>query len=77
LFDLVAALDGAPQQDCCLLSVGGCDNQDICGVNEVIRDAEQVFYAFLRSETAASLARKMFRERGPLGAPAWGLRPAR
>lgn len=74
LFDLVAALDGAPQDGCCLLSVGGCGNQAACGVNEVIRDAERAFYSFLESETAASLAAKMFRERGPLGAPRWARR---
>jgi DNA-binding IscR family transcriptional regulator len=75
LYDLVAALDGAPPEGCCLLSVGGCSNQTGCGVHDVIAEAEEVFYAFLRAETAASLARKMFRDRGPLGGPAWDERP--
>jgi Rrf2 family protein len=74
LYDLISAVDGLPQDGCCLLSVGGCTNQPCCGVNEVIRDAEEAFYAFLRGQTAASLAQKMFRERGPLGTPAWDRR---
>jgi len=74
LLDLVVALDGGPTEGCCLLSVGGCSNQSGCGVNEVICNAERALAEFLGSETAASLAAKMFRQRGPLGTPAW---PAR
>jgi Rrf2 family protein len=77
LLDLVVALDGGPQEGCCLLSVGGCSNQGSCGVNEVIHDAERAFTQFLAAETAASLAAKMFRQRGPLGKPAWTARAAR
>ena len=77
LVEIVVALDGGPQEGCCLLSVGGCSNQGCCGVNEVIRDAERAFLDFLASQTAASLGAKMFRERGPLGTPAWPARAGR
>jgi len=58
--DIVGAVDGLPVEQCCLLSVGGCDRQETCGVNSLIRRAQETFYDFLAGETAASLAEKMF-----------------
>ena len=67
--DIVTAVDGNPVGQCCLLSIGGCSNQADCGVNQLIQKAEASFYDYLASETAGSLARKMFGDRGPAGFP--------
>jgi len=60
LVEIVRALDGSNEEQCCLLSIGPCDNRGNCGVFRVIQDAERSFYGFLEGETAASLAKKMF-----------------
>jgi len=60
LVEIVRALDGAEEEQCCLLSIGPCGNRDNCGVFRVIQDAERSFYGFLEGESADSLSRKMF-----------------
>lgn len=68
IIDVVAAMDGHPMKECCLLSVGGgCDNQTSCGVSQVIHGAQKSFYDFLSAETADSLCRKMFGKRAATG----------
>ena len=66
--DVVAAVDGWPVEQCCLLSVGGCNNQGDCGVFDVVNSAQTAFFDMLSGETAGSLARKMFRTKPPVGA---------
>jgi DNA-binding IscR family transcriptional regulator len=73
---LFRSLEGQPQGGCCLLSVGGCNNQATCGVHSVIHGAERQFFDFLAAESARSLGEKMFALRGPLGAPIWRERTA-
>jgi Rrf2 family iron-sulfur cluster assembly transcriptional regulator len=63
--EIVAAVDGMPMEDCCMLSVGGCDNQAECGVHELLNSAQSAFYEFLTDETADSLSRRMFGRRSP------------
>jgi Rrf2 family protein len=65
IVDVVAAVDGVPVEECCLLSVGQCPNQPQCGVNHIIQEAQDQFYGFLARETAESLANKMFVARRP------------
>jgi Rrf2 family protein len=68
IIDVVAAMDGHPMKECCLLSVGGgCDNQTTCGVSQVIHGAQKSFYDFLSAETADTLCRKMFGKRAATG----------
>jgi Rrf2 family protein len=59
LIEIIEAVDGPQLSACCLLSMGDCDQQGECGVGAVVREAEQVFYEFFRTETVATLARKM------------------
>ena len=59
LIEIIEAVDGPQRTACCLLSMGECDQQGECGVGAVVRQAEQVFYDFFRTETVATLARKM------------------
>ncbi len=59
LIEVIEATDGPQLTACCLLSMGDCDQQGSCGVGAVVREAEQVFYNFFRTETVATLARKM------------------
>jgi Rrf2 family protein len=69
IIDVVAAMDGHPMKECCLLSVGGgCDNQTTCGVSQVIQGAQKSFYDFLAAESADTLCRKMFGKKGSAGA---------
>ena len=65
ILDIIAATDGAQVDECCLLSVGECTNQGTCGVNSVINQAQRNFFEFLASESAESLAEKMFGANGP------------
>jgi Rrf2 family transcriptional regulator, iron-sulfur cluster assembly transcription factor len=68
VIDVVAAMDGMPTKECCLLSVGGgCDHQQQCGVSQVIQGAQKTFYDFLAQETAETLSRKMFGKKGSAG----------
>ena len=68
IIDVVAAMDGHPMKECCLLSVGGgCENQNTCGVSQVIHGAQKSFYDFLAAETADTLCRKMFGKRATTG----------
>jgi Rrf2 family protein len=73
--EVVAAVDGWPVEQCCLLSMGSCNNQDACGVFEVVNAAQTAFFDLLAGETAATLAQKMFRSRPPVGARASGPAP--
>ena len=59
LVEVVHALEGPLFNDCCLLSVGTCARQDVCGVRDVIREAEEQFASFLERETIASVAARM------------------
>lgn len=72
MIDVVGAIDGYPVDECCLLSVGGCNREDDCGVNSLIREAQGQFYNFLSKETADSLAKKVFGKKGPRGVPRRG-----
>jgi len=69
VIDIVSATDGAPVETCCLLSMGECSNRSTCGVNAIIGQAQRSFHDFLASETAESLADKMFGVAGPPGFP--------
>lgn len=60
LVEIVRALDGTNEEQCCLLAIGPCDNRGSCGVFRVIQEAERSFYGFLEGETVESLSRKMF-----------------
>lgn len=62
--EVVSVLDGPPMDRCCL-SVGPCDNRQFCGVFDILEEAQRHFYDFLRTETAASVAEKMFSQRPP------------
>lgn len=64
VLDVVTVVDGLPVEQCCLLSVGGCDNQKNCGVHEIIEGAQRQFYSRLAAESAESLSRKMFTQTG-------------
>ncbi len=66
--EVVQALDGVPEKECCLLSIGGCDNHAYRGVFGIVQEAESRFYEILSRETAASLAHKMFQGRAPQAA---------
>jgi Rrf2 family protein len=59
LIEIIEAVDGPQRTACCLLSMGECDQQGECGVGAVVREAEEVFYEFFRTETVATLACKM------------------
>ena len=59
LVEIIEALDGPLIHTCCLLSVGGCNNQSSCGVNGVVREGERALYEVFRRETLKSLAVKM------------------
>jgi Rrf2 family protein len=63
--DIVAAIDGMPQEDCCMLAVGDCTNRAECGVHGLLNSAQAAFYSFLTDETAHSLARRMFGRSSP------------
>lgn len=63
LADVVIALDGNLDGQCCLLAVTSCSKQDSCGVYDVVQRARRVFYDTLGSQTAASMAVKMFGRR--------------
>ena len=67
--DIISATDGAPIESCCLLSMGECSNRTTCGVNAIIFQAQRTFHDFLASESAESLADKMFGAHGPPGFP--------
>jgi len=70
LIEIIEAVDGPQRTACCLLSMGECDQQGDCGVGAVVRQAEQVFYDFFRTETVETLARKMkFPDLTQLSAP--------
>lgn len=59
LIEIVEALDGPLLTGCCLLSVQGCPRQGVCGVHQLVHDAELVFYEFFKKETVASLVERM------------------
>jgi Rrf2 family protein len=59
LIEVLEAVDGPLRGDCCLLSVGPCDQSADCGVGAVVRDAERVFHEFFETGTVASLVEKM------------------
>lgn len=59
VIEIVEALDGPLISGCCLLSVGDCKQQRICGVGEIIHEVELAHYKLLESHTLSSLAEKM------------------
>lgn len=59
LIEVIEALDGPRTSACCLLSVGDCPEQKVCGVRTISQEAEAAFYARFERETVASLARRM------------------
>ena len=59
LIEVVEALDGPVGSECCLLSVGECQQQSTCAVRKIILEAELTFYGFFQNETVASMAHKM------------------
>ena len=69
MLDVVTAMDGIQASRCCLLSMGECDNQDTCGVRELVTRAEQAFFDVLAEETVESQAKLMFSRRAPRETP--------
>ncbi len=67
LIDILEALDGPQLTDCCLLSVGTCEDQNACTVRDRIQQAELAFHQFFASETVASLAAGMTFRHAPPG----------
>jgi Rrf2 family iron-sulfur cluster assembly transcriptional regulator len=59
LIEIIEAVDGPLRSDCCLLSMGSCEQRSSCGVGDILRGAEQVFYEFFETGTVAKLAEKM------------------
>ncbi|MEW6073735.1 MAG: Rrf2 family transcriptional regulator [Planctomycetota bacterium] len=68
--DVVVAVDKHPLEPCCLLSIDGCRREGACGVNQLIREAQESLFRFLAGETVAALARRMFGERPAPAEPA-------
>jgi len=67
LIDIVEALEGPQMTQCCLLSVGTCDDQGSCTVRDRIQQAEMAFHDFFARETVASLAASMTFRHPPPG----------
>ena len=65
LVEVVEALEGPLLTECCLLSLGTCDDQHICGVKDKVQQAEMAFHRFFSAETVASLAASMTFSHGP------------
>lgn len=59
VIEVVEALDGPLVSGCCLLSVGDCRQERICGVREIIQEVEMAHYQLLERHTLQSLAEKM------------------
>ncbi len=56
LIDILEALEGPQMTECCLLSVGTCQDANSCAVRDRIHRAELAFHQLLAAETVASLA---------------------
>ncbi|MFQ5763299.1 MAG: RrF2 family transcriptional regulator [Rhodospirillales bacterium] len=67
LIDIVEALEGPQVTECCLLSIGTCEDQSICTVRDKIQQAELAFHDFFATETVASLAAGMSFRHPPAG----------
>jgi len=67
LVEVVEALEGPLLTDCCLLSVGTCEDQSTCGVKNKVQQAEMAFHRFFSAETIASLAASMSFRHAPAG----------
>ncbi len=59
LMEVVEALEGPIQSDCCLLSTGNCPMESTCGVKSIIGEAEAAFHDALWNRSLASLTEKM------------------
>lgn len=59
MVQIIEALDGPLLSECCLMNVGGCQNQRTCGVRRVIHEAQLAQYRVFERETLASLATKV------------------
>jgi len=67
LVEVVEALEGPLLTECCLLSVGTCEDQHACGVKDKVQQAEMAFHRFFSTETLASLAASMTFRHAPAG----------
>jgi Rrf2 family iron-sulfur cluster assembly transcriptional regulator len=65
LVEVVEALEGPLLTECCLLSMGTCEDQNTCGVKDKVQQAEMAFHSFFSAETLASLAASMTFSQGP------------
>ena len=59
VIEVVEALDGPLISGCCLLSVGDCRQERICGVREIVQEVEMAHYRLLERHTLQSLVERM------------------
>lgn len=57
--DVVRALDGVPEDECCFLADGACGVTDSCGIVKVLGEAQEAFLRVLREQTMEQMARKI------------------
>ena len=59
MVEIIESLEGPLVSQCCLLSVGDCPRQSVCGVRSIIRESELAQYRVFERETLATLAAKV------------------